>query len=60
MKSDDLHRVLVGRALENFDGESDVESHVKVSDGRTVSLGRIRMDISVTLMALIIVIIGLL
>lgn len=47
MKSDDLHRVLVGRALENFDGQSDAESRVKISDGRTVSLGRIRVDVSI-------------
>jgi hypothetical protein len=47
MKADDLHRVLVGKALENFDGKSDAESTVKISDGRTVSLGRIRVDISV-------------
>ncbi len=47
MKTDDLHRVLIGKALENFDGESDAESQVKIGDGRTVSLGRIRVDISV-------------
>lgn len=47
MKSDDVHRVLVGKALENFDGKSDAESQAKISDGRTVSLGRIRVDISV-------------
>lgn len=47
MKVDELHRILVGKALENFDGESDAESKVKLSDGRTVALGRIRVDISV-------------
>lgn len=47
MKSDDLHRVLIGRVLENFDGESDAESRIKIADGRTVSLGRIRADINV-------------
>jgi hypothetical protein len=47
MKADDLHRVLIGRALENFDGQSDAESRVKISDGRSVSVGRIRVDISV-------------
>lgn len=47
MKSDDLHRVLVGKAIENFDGESDAESTVKIADGRTVALGRIRVDVSV-------------
>ena len=47
MKSDDLHRILVGKALENFDGESDAESTAKLANGRTVSLGRIRVDISV-------------
>ena len=47
MKSDDLHRILVGKALENFDGESDAESKAKIADGRTVSLGRIRVDINV-------------
>jgi F0F1-type ATP synthase membrane subunit c/vacuolar-type H+-ATPase subunit K len=47
MKADELHRVLVGRALENFDGESDFESKAQISDGRAVSLGRIRVDISV-------------
>lgn len=47
MKADDLHRVLIGKALENFDGESDAESKVKISDGRTVALGRIRVDITV-------------
>ena len=47
MKSDDLHRVLIGKALENFDGESDAESKTKIGDGRTVSIGRIRVDISV-------------
>ena len=47
MKADDLHRVLVGKALENFDGESDAESRVKIADGRTVSLGRIQLDVSV-------------
>jgi hypothetical protein len=47
MKSDNLHRVLVGRALENFDGKSDAESTAKISDGRTIALGRIRVDINV-------------
>lgn len=47
MRADDLHRVLIGKALENFDGQSDAESTVKISDGRTVALGRIRVDISV-------------
>ena len=47
MKADDLHRVLAGKALENFDGESDAESKVQIGDGRTVSLGRIRVDINV-------------
>jgi hypothetical protein len=47
MKSDALHRVLVGRALENFDGKSDAESTAKISDGRTLSIGRIRVDINV-------------
>ncbi len=47
MKVDELHRVLVGKALENFDGKSDAESSIKISDGRTVSVGRIRVDISV-------------
>ncbi len=47
MKADQLHRVLVGKALENFDGKTDAESSVKISDGRTVALGRIRVDISV-------------
>lgn len=48
MKADNLHRILVGKALENFDGKSDAESRVKIADGRTVSLGRIRVDISVS------------
>jgi hypothetical protein len=47
MKSDNLHRILVGKALENFDGKSDAESQVKIADGRTVSLGRIRVDVNV-------------
>ncbi len=47
MRVDDLHRILVGKALENFDGQSDVESTAKISDGRTVSLGRILVDINV-------------
>lgn len=47
MKADDLHRMLVGKALENFDGESDAESKVKISDGRTIAVGRIQIDISV-------------
>lgn len=47
MKADDLHKVLIGKAMENFDGESDAESKVKIADGRTVSLGRIKIDINV-------------
>lgn len=47
MLADDLHRVLVGKALENFDGESDAESRIKLSNGQVVAVGRIRVDISV-------------
>jgi len=47
MKVDDVHRILVGRALENFADNSNAESHVKIADGRTVALGRIKVDLSI-------------
>jgi uncharacterized protein YjeT (DUF2065 family) len=48
MKADDLHRVLVGKALENFSEKSDAEGgHIKLEGGGTVAVGRIMADISV-------------
>lgn len=47
MKSDDLHRILVGTALQGFADNSNADGHVKLSDGRTVAVGRIIVDITV-------------
>ena len=47
MKSDDLHRLLVGTALQGFADNSNADGHVKLSDGRTVAVGRIVVDITV-------------
>jgi hypothetical protein len=47
MKADDLHRVVVGKALENFADNADAESKVKLASGRTVAVGRIKVDINV-------------
>ena len=48
MKVDDLHRILVGKALESFSDNSDAEGHVKLADGSTVAIGRIKVDLSVS------------
>jgi hypothetical protein len=48
MKSDDLHKVLVGKALENFADNSDAESHVKLNNEQQVALGRIRVDLAIS------------
>ncbi len=47
MKTDDLHKTLIGKALENFSDNSDAESHIKLSDGQTVAVGRILVDIRI-------------
>lgn len=47
MKSDDIHKVLVGKALENFSDNADAESRASLSNDQTVALGRIKVDISV-------------
>jgi hypothetical protein len=48
MNADDAHRVLVGKALENFADNSDAESHAKLSNGQTVALGRIMVDLAIS------------
>jgi hypothetical protein len=47
MKADNVHRVIVGKALQNFADDSNAESRAKISDGSTVAIGRIKVDISV-------------
>jgi hypothetical protein len=47
MKSDDLHRILAGKALQGFSDNSNAEGHIKIADGRTVAIGRIKVDLSV-------------
>lgn len=48
MKADDLHRVLVGKALEGFADNADGESRTTLADGRDVAVGRIKVDLSVS------------
>jgi hypothetical protein len=48
MKADDLHRILVGKALQGFSDGSNAIGHTKLADGSIVALGRIKADISVT------------
>lgn len=45
MKGDDVHEMIVGKALQAFSDNSSAESHAKLSDGRTVALGRITVDV---------------
>jgi uncharacterized protein YjeT (DUF2065 family) len=47
MKTDEFHKVIIGKALESFGDNSDAESHVKLEGSGNVALGRIRIDISV-------------
>ncbi|HSW99907.1 MAG TPA: hypothetical protein VLH38_02620 [Patescibacteria group bacterium] len=47
MKSDTKHEVIIGKALRGFSDGSDAESHIKTSDGTTVALGRIAVNIGV-------------
>jgi len=47
MKADNIHRVIVGKALQSFTEGSSAESHAKISDGTLVAIGRIKVDISV-------------
>jgi hypothetical protein len=47
MKSDTKHQVLIGKALQSFADNSNAEGHIKVSDGQTVAIGRIVVDIGV-------------
>lgn len=52
MKSDDKQPVIVGRALEAFDGKSGVVGSTQIKDNtgatHAVSLGRVQVDISVS------------
>jgi hypothetical protein len=48
MKADTKHEVLIGKALQSFSDGSNAEGHVKLSDGKTVAMGRIMVDIGVT------------
>lgn len=48
MRVDTKHKVLVGKALQSFSDGSNAESHVQLSDGTTVAIGRIMVDIGVT------------
>jgi hypothetical protein len=48
MKADSKHQVLVGKALQAFSDGSNAESHVKLSNGTTVAIGRVVVDIGVT------------
>lgn len=48
MKSDSKHQIIVGKALQNFSDGSNAEDHVKLSNGQTVAVGRVLVDIGVT------------
>lgn len=48
MRADAKHQVLIGKALQSFADGSNAEGHLKLSDGTTVAMGRIMVDISVT------------
>src|SRR5207253_11344440 len=48
MKTDTKHQVIVGKALQSFSDGSNAEGHLKLSDGRTVAVGRIMVDLGVT------------
>jgi hypothetical protein len=48
MKADTKHQVLVGKALQSFSDGSNAEGHLKLSDGTTVALGRVMVDIGVS------------
>jgi hypothetical protein len=48
MKADTKHAVLIGKALQNFSDGSNAEGHVKLSDGTTVAMGRVMVDIGVS------------
>jgi len=48
MKSDSKHQIIMGKALQNFSDGSNAEGHVKLSNGQTVAVGRILVDIGVT------------
>jgi hypothetical protein len=48
MKSDTKHQVIVGKALQGFADGTNAEDHVKLSNGRTVAVGRVLVDIGVT------------
>jgi len=47
MKSDAKHQVIIGKALQGFSDNSNAEGHIKTSDGTTVALGRIAINIGV-------------
>jgi hypothetical protein len=48
MRADTKHQVVIGKALQSFSDGTNVEGHVKLSDGQTVAVGRILIDIGVT------------
>lgn len=47
MKAGETHPVVVGRAIEKFDGTGDSIGKSESKDGRSVSFGRIRVDVGV-------------
>ncbi len=47
MKADDQHRVILGKAIQNFADSSNAEEHIKLGGGQTVAVGRIVVDVGV-------------
>lgn len=48
MEADTKHQVLIGKAMQSFADNSEAIGHVKLSDGQSVAVGRITVDIGVT------------
>ena len=48
MEADTKHQVLIGKALQGFADGSDAIGHVTLSNGQSVAVGRIMVDIGVT------------
>ncbi len=47
MKADDQHQIIIGKAIASFDGTSNVQSTAKLDNGKTVSIGRVEVNINV-------------
>jgi F0F1-type ATP synthase membrane subunit c/vacuolar-type H+-ATPase subunit K len=48
MKSDGQHQAILGKALQNFADNSNAEGHIKISNGKTVAIGRIQVDVAIS------------